>query len=181
MRPGVGSVLIAGLMALALAVLAGCGAQPSAQTSSPSDGVSTPAPSYSPLPSGGVTSKARLAEYRTHIVIAISADSDLIRNLAIAAGNADGIAAVTKQVASWASQEIQWLDQHPAAPCYQDAHDSLRAGITDIAAAAADFGAQAASGSPPRSLGGTAAGIRLAKGASEIDRARTLARDNKTC
>ena len=158
----------------ALILLTGCGSQ----TTTP-----TPArPSQSVGPTDVPTTNLRLIAFRTHMVDAITRDGELIRNLALAMGsNPSRVKAVIKDIAVWTAAETAWLKKNPPLACFKEAHDSLRAGVADIAAASTQFSKLAASSSPPTSLGSTPAGARLARGASEINKARALARDNGNC
>jgi hypothetical protein len=158
----------------ALILLTGCGSQTTTPTQA--------RPSQSVGPTDVPTANVRLIAFRTHMVDATARDGDLIRNLAVAvATNPSRVKAVIKDIAAWTAAETSWLKKNPPLACYKEAHDSLRAGIADIAAANTQFSKLVASSSPPTSLGGTPAGARLAKGASEIYKARALARDNGNC
>lgn len=113
---------------------------------------------------------------------AITRDNELIRNPAVAIASSPSRAkAVIKDIATWTAAETAWLKKNPPLACYKEAHDSLWTGVADIAAANTQFSKAFASKSPPTSLGSTPAGARLAKGASEINKARALARDNGNC
>ena len=159
----------------ALLLLAGCGSQTTTPTQPPRPGASL-------LPTGVPTTNPRLLAFRAHMADAITSDGELIRRLALAiASNPSALKAVIKDVSTWTAAEMAWLKKNPPLACYKEAHDSLRAGVTDIAAANAQLSKLVAKGSPPKSLGSTPAGARLAQGASEINKARALARDNGNC
>jgi PBP1b-binding outer membrane lipoprotein LpoB len=171
-RPSVRALIPGGIAAFIL--LTGCGSQTATPTQAH--------PSQSVGPSDVPTTNVRLLAFRTHMVDAIARDGELIRNLAVAvATNPSRAKAVIKDLAAWTAAETSWIKKNPPLACYKEAHDSLRAGIADIAAANTQFSKLVASSSPPTSLGGTPAGARLAQGASEINRARALARDNGNC
>ena len=159
---------------VALIVLAGCGSQNTTPTPD--------RPSQSVGPSDVPSTNPRLLAFRTHMADAIARDGELIRNLAVAIASSPAQAkAVIKEIAVWTAAETAWLKKNPPLACYKEAHDSLRAGVADIAAANTQFSKLMASKSPPKSLGSTPAGARLAQGASEINKARALARDNGSC
>jgi hypothetical protein len=139
-----------------------------------------PQPSPTPAPSPSSVQappNPALVEFEARLADAIGEEGQLIRGLAEAStGSNDQLGLAARRLSEWADEELAWLDDHPAEPCYAAAADAYRTGLTGIAAAGAAFSELAEASAPPTDEEGQAAGQALATGTESLSEAATLAR-----
>jgi hypothetical protein len=117
-----------------------------------------------------------LVAFETHMREAVASQGSLVRELAAAtSGSNDQLGLVARRLAEWADAEAAWLDEHPADACFDDAWQTYRSGVEDVAAAAAAFAGLAARPSPPSDAEGQEAAVALATGTSSLGAAADLA------
>ena len=140
-------------------------------------GCAGPSPSPSPSPTSvQAEPNPALVAFEGHVAEATSRQGQLVRQLATAStGTNAELRAVAGLMAAWAADELAWLDQNPADPCFAQAAATYRTGVTDIAESAAAFETLASAASPPTEAEGQAAGASLASGADALEQAATLA------
>lgn len=141
-------------------------------------GCASPAPSASPSPTSvQAEPNSRLVEFEGHIAGAARSQGQLVQAIAKAStGTPAELAAAARQMADWATTEIDWLDAHPADACYQAAADTYASGTRAILSAASAFAAMAAASPSPDDAAGQAAGQDLSEGRAGIDAAATQAK-----
>lgn len=113
-----------------------------------------------------------LLAFEQRAAAGITRQGELIRSLAGASAGSEGeLGLVARLLNQWAADELAWLGDHPAEPCYEKAADAYRTGLTDVATAAEAFATLAAASAPPTNEDGQAAAQSLTTGRRSLEQA----------
>lgn len=163
-------------LALAAAVVAGCGSSVAPSTSSLPDSVG----SSSPLPTPELADP--LAAFEGRLRDATTREGQLVRALAAAsAGGPSQMRLAVIQMRQWIDAERTWLGAHPGAPCFATAVAAYQAAIDAMTRAADGFAATASrSPTPSGDPDGAAAGQALQDAARALTDSAVFAKNARS-